>query len=560
LKSCYYIGGIALLCLYYLPFLILGEGAYLIIHDNLDATICEYIRAKQMYAPYYQNGTFLQIMNGLPDSMFMISKWSITSLFFLVFHPFCAYLLNDFLSRIIGFLGMSLLLDHCIINRDFRYRNFIIFPTAIIYALLGCYTSTYGLSILGQPLVIYAFWNLYQGKVRWLHYILIVLFTFWSSIVYSGIFIGIILVLIWLRGVIKEKRFRLSFLAGIVLMGIGYLIEEHSLIFSMLDKSAIVSHREEFRLEPFSILSLLIDNVIRNGGLITSYHTGQFWTIFILLPLVFLALNRKMTGFMWYLAGGIACILLLQFLYPYIILWFGEKITIIKTFQWTRFYWLLPMLWLVFFAVTIERLLESALKLRFFFSIVLMAGLCFSVTSHNRELCWNMGHLIGIKPQIPSFRDFYDTELFARIKKYIGKPNETYRVISLGLYPSIASYNSFFCLDSYQVRYPLMYKHSFREVIAPELDKNAELRNYFDGWGSRCYLFSAELGTNCLWSKEDDKKVFHLDINTEKLKQLSQNETYIFSAVEIMNHKELGLTPENVFEGNYWRIYLYQVQ
>jgi hypothetical protein len=217
------------------------------------------------------------------------------------------------------------------------------------------------------------------------------------------------------------------------------------------------------------------------------------------------------------------------------------------------------MFWLVLFAASIEQLLVSTLKQRFFFSIVLVAGLFFSVTSHNRELHWNMGQLAGIKPENPSFCDFYDTKLFTRIKEYIGKPEETYRTVSLGLYPSIASHNSFFCLDGYQVLYPLKYKHSFREVIASELDKNAELKKYFDGWGGRCYLFSAELATNCLWSKKDGKKVFHLDINTEKLKQLSQKDTYILSAVEIVNYPYLGLMLENVFEGNYWKIYLYRV-
>jgi hypothetical protein len=182
--------------------------------------------------------------------------------------------------------------------------------------------------------------------------------------------------------------------------------------------------------------------------------------------------------------------------------------------------------------------------------------------SHNNELRWNWGSKMTgfIKPKHPSFRDFYDTKLFSDIKTYISKPVETYRVVSLGIFPSIASYNDFFCLDAYECLYPLTYKHSFREIIAPELDKSPKLKNYFDHWGSRCYLFSSELDGNYMCSKQQDKKVFHLDINTEKLRQLSQKETYIISAVEIVNYKALELALENMFEGNYWSIYLYRVQ
>jgi hypothetical protein len=558
-QTYYYLGGIVLLCLYYLPFFIFGENTNLIIHDNLDQNMYEFVALKRMYAPYYQNGQFIQYMNGLPDYMLTASKWNVTGLLFLLFHPFVAYLLNDFMSRIVGFLGMSLLLDGCVLSKDSKYRNIVIFPTAIMFSLLGCYTIYRGLTIMGQPLLMFAFWNLYKGNVRWWHYLIIVIFAFWSGLILGGIFIGILIASIWLFGVVKDKRFRLPFFAGMALLGFGYLITEHSMLFSMFDKSTITAHRVDFKSELIPFFSHIKD-VARNGALITSYHTGQFWTVFILLPLIYLMFSKRITKFMWYLIGGINCILIIYFLNPYITFWIGEKIILVKAFMWNRFFWLLPMLWLVLFAATIECFLRNASILRLFLSAVLTLGLCFSVMSHNRELCWNMGRIVGIKPANPSFRDFYDTKLFADIKVYIGEGStENYRVVSLGMLPSVASYNGFFALDAYLNLYPLSYKHLFREIITPELDKSIELKKYFDNWGSRCYLFSSELETNFLWSKKDDKKVFHLDIDTEKLKQLSQKTTYIISAVEIVNHKALDLMLEKVFEGEYWRIYLYRV-
>jgi hypothetical protein len=414
---------------------------------------------------------------------------------------------------------------------------------------------------MGQPLLLFAFWNLYKDNIKWWGYLIIAIFAFGSSLVLTGIFIGTLLASVWLFGVIRDNRFHFPFFTGLILLAAGYLVAEHTMIFSLFDKSAITPHRVEFQSDMPSVFQQIV-NVALNGGLITQYHTGQFWTIFILLPLIYIIFSQKATKFMWYLIVVIGFILLIEFIHPYVTFWFGDKITLIKSFNWTRFTWLLPVLWLILFTLIIERLLlNSTLKWRFLLSIVFTAGLCCSVAFHNRELGWNMEHMTGIiKPKNPSFREFYDTKLFSGIKLHIGKPDETYRVVSLGIFPSVASYNGFFCLDSYQTLYSLEYKHSFRDIIASELDKNIELKNYFDNWGSRCYLFSAELGNNHLWSKEQNKKIFHLNINTEKLNQLSQKETYIISAVEIVNYESMGLALENVFEGNYWRIHLYRVQ
>ena len=65
-------------------------------------------------------------------------------------------------------------------------------------------------------------------------------------------------------------------------------------------------------------------------------------------------------------------------------------------------------------------------------------------------------------------------------------------MVSLGIDPAAALYHGFYSLDGYSNNYPLSYKHRFREVIAPELAKSEYLTDYFDDWGNRCYMFSAE--------------------------------------------------------------------
>ncbi len=134
-------------------------------------------------------------------------------------------------------------------------------------------------------------------------------------------------------------------------------------------------------------------------------------------------------------------------------------------------------------------------------------------------------------------------------------------MLSLGLEPNVAIYNGFYTLDSYQNYYPLSYKHAFRKIIAVELEKNAVLKKNFDTWGNRCYLFSAELQKCCFLdcNKNKDCQINHLEIDTNAIRDLGGS--YLFSAVPVNNHKELGLVFEKKFTSpsSKYNIYLYKI-
>jgi len=159
----------------------------------------------------------------------------------------------------------------------------------------------------------------------------------------------------------------------------------------------------------------------------------------------------------------------------------------------------------------------------------------------------------------PSFKQFYAEKQFQEIKAYIGKPAEDYRVASIGIHPAIAQYNGFYTLDTYNNIYPLSYKLEFRKIIERELEKDKTIRDYFDHWGGRCYIFTAELGKHYMFSKRSERVIKDLDLNTEQFKKMGGE--YILSAVPILNAEENGLALEKVFEDDdsWWRIYLYRV-
>ena len=143
---------------------------------------------------------------------------------------------------------------------------------------------------------------------------------------------------------------------------------------------------------------------------------------------------------------------------------------------------------------------------------------------------------------------------------YTGKGVDEYRVVSLGIDPAAALYHGFYCLDGYSNNYSLDYKMQFREVISPELEKSEYLRQYYDGWGNRCYLFSSE----CPGYYTIEKHQFYFQdyqLNAKALYDMGGR--YLLSAAYISNAEGQGLTllNETPFEtdGSYYAIYIYEI-
>jgi hypothetical protein len=158
----------------------------------------------------------------------------------------------------------------------------------------------------------------------------------------------------------------------------------------------------------------------------------------------------------------------------------------------------------------------------------------------------------------PSYREFYSPDLFKKIRDYIGKPSETYRVVSIGLHPAVSLYNGFYTLDGYFPNYPLAHKKAFRKIIAGEIKKSKGIQIVFDDYGGRCYIFSTELElSNSLYIKNKNGVIKNLDFNTQAFFEMGGR--YIISSVEVKNYRENNWELLKVFEDNTspWRIFLY---
>lgn len=229
-----------------------------------------------------------------------------------------------------------------------------------------------------------------------------------------------------------------------------------------------------------------------------------------------------------------------------------ERFAVLNTFNFARFHFLRPLVLYVLFALSLAFLWQLGKRWRILVKGAVIAQ-CLILFYCNEEWYYRRVHA-------PSFKEFYAVSLFENIADYIGEPKQNYRVGTIGLHPAIAQYNGFYTLDTYNNFYPLSYKRQFRKIIAAELRKNKHLKRYFDTWGGRCYLFSAELGKWYDHRKTSKKKIRHLQLNTAAYASLGGR--YIFSAVPIQNAAANHLRFKRFFEHpeTLWRIYLYEVE
>ena len=152
-------------------------------------------------------------------------------------------------------------------------------------------------------------------------------------------------------------------------------------------------------------------------------------------------------------------------------------------------------------------------------------------------------------------------EVFEEIDSIIGEEKTEYQVISLGMYPSIPLYNGYQCADGYSNNYDLAYKHQFRKIIRGELDKNEEVKKYFDDWGNRCYLPTATYGFHGMLGKDSHVTFSDLSFDFEEMK--SMHIKYLFSTGEILDADKYGieLVNESPFssEKSFYNIWVYEI-
>ena len=568
--------GIILISLITLPYIVLGENSYVQVHDQMDGEILNYIyQAKYLF----KSQVIPEFMNGMTKAS-MLPPAPFGVLFYMIFQPFQAFALMHFLLLITGFLGMYLLLRKCGIRLE------VCLITAVLYCYIPFY-PVYGLAFLGQPLLILCFWNLLEKKNSVISTLGIALYAGFSSLAlvgYAWVGTGILFILYMIikKKVILVKR---ASLGVITLLGV-YILTNIELLTSFFRKSGFTTHREEMKLLPWENLFDTVKNLLFTGGSYAPvYGKFLFPVTLLLLIVIFLLIRAKKASEKLRKRGGLIAALLATLLVGicFCTLWTSDFILTIRQslggslayFQADRIYWIFPFIWVVILALDLDCLLEmvnmkninksmeanspmnSKPRLMFTRTIILiLAGLLFLVQGYQiaKDSTLNINARLMLVDGYHkiTWKSLYMEDVFEEIKEAINKEEDhhtnanseqyqnTYSVVSLGMYPSIPLYNGFTCADGYSNNYSLDYKKQFRKIIADELQKNEEAKRYFDDWGNRLYLVSSKYGFNSLLQKGQGYEFSDLAFDMKAMSELGIR--YIFSAAPIVDANELGMT------------------
>ncbi|MFC7392054.1 DUF6044 family protein [Scopulibacillus cellulosilyticus] len=549
----YIIFSALILIIYLSPLYILGDNAHIRIHDNLDSNITWYkvlARSGEIFGNV--NATIPQIINGLPRNAFD-SQFSGIVWLYALFPTMTAYAISQTITRVFAFIGMYLLLKTYFIKEE--KLSFIRIGVSLAFALTPFWPSGM-LSTLGMPLALWAFLNIRAKNSTWKDWLTLTLLPLYSSFVLGFFFFLTAVGFLWLRDLIVKRKWHLRFLLSIAYMTALYLLVEYRLVYSLLipqpptNRNEFVESTNGF----WDTIRLVFKNFFMGHTHVMTLHT------YFILPVLFLVLFLIIKERSWKEEKYFVYLMVLNFLLSvWYAFWFykgwqpiKEKISLLDTFNFSRFHFLHPIVIYLSFALAC-RFLWHRRKAWKKIAIIFLSLQLILLFCYNEEIRYRV---IGY----PSVKQFYSTHLFEKIDHYIGKPKSSYRVASIGLHPSIAQYNGFYTIDTYNNFYPLTYKHQFRKIIAKELDKNHTLRDYFDDWGGRCYIFAAELGKNYMFEKDSSKKIYHLQLNMHAFKKLGGQ--YIFSAVPIVNAKQDGLKFMRSFTDSQsvWKIYLYKAK
>lgn len=543
-----------LILIYVSPLFILGENAHIRDHDNLDSNIAWYrvlVNSGELFGKI--NATIPQVINGNLSRGAFGSEWTGIVWLHSLFPSMVAYAISQTVTRLVAFLGMYLLLKRHFIKHTDTYL--ITVGVSLAFALTPFWPSGM-LSTLGHPLALWAFLNIRDRKYSWREMVTLSLLPFYSSLVLGFIFLLVFIGLLWMRDVFVRRDWNPYFLGSIIFMLVIFFIVDYRLFYSLIIPHE-ATHRIEFissRHDIWRSIRLSLKNYVLGHHHVMTVHT------FFILPVSFFALwllvfKKKHFPFKKRFLYLFLLNMILSIWYAF---WFNkvwipvkETFDITVTFNFARFHFLRPLVIYVIFALSCLIIWNLGRKWKSFVKGIIIMQV-FILFLANEEIIFRF---LGT----PSYKEYYATDQFSDIRDYIGLPQDSYRVASIGLHPAIAQYNGFYTLDTYNNFYPLRYKYEFREIIEKELEKNDHLKEYFDEWGSRCYIFVAELGKKYDYKKDSKKVIHNLELNTNAFRSMGGQ--FIFSAVPIENAFSNNLTLMKVFNhtDSVWKIYLYRV-
>lgn len=551
----------AVMALFFLPFIIFGKNSYVPVGDNFESVII-WIKVAMNADAYWAAPmhNVEQLMNGMPRALLSF-QLNVPAVIIAYAGTYWGYVIDIMIMAMAGFWGMFLLLKYHFADK-FYNDHLLIAAVSLLYGLVPFWS--FDLSVSAQPLLFYAFLNLRKQQKMRGSFFIIALFPFFTSLVTVGIFDCVVLAAIWLRDAVKNKKINVTFFYGLVTITLFYIVANYQFFYFLL-QGGYVSHRVEMQ----KAITKSFGEMLQNFKEITvnlQWHSPACQAAVILpvaavmLLVFFLSRHKKARQyklFMFLVTSLLLCNLFYTIYFAHYFHGFFGKLFKILPLQLQRFHFLEPFVWYMVFGLCLSWIAYHAKKGKWIVAALCVAQLLFIFINHPAAKVIAGKYIVK---NGPTFNRLTGQGIFSDIDAFIGKNKSEYRVASVGMYPSLAQWNGFYTLDGYMADYPLAYKHQFREIIAAELEKG-KYKNYFDTWGSKCYLYINDVKDNLSdYAKGRPyygKGIEDPQLNFDKFMQMGGK--YIFSSIPISSARMILLKK---FERSdaWYDVYVYEVK
>lgn len=536
--------GFSLCVLYFFPYFILGSNSYVHIHDNFDHQFLfqnllikdDLLTAKSNLEVSFAN---------LTRSSFSteISFISVLSYFF---NPFWVYIINLLSAKIFAFVGFIYLCKDYL----FKKENFLpVFGASISFAFLPFF-GTLGIGIASVPIFLWSLFNIYYNKNKIISCFIIFITPLFASLLTIYFFVYILLGLFILYEITK-KRFNLRFFILVFISGLVFMFAEYRTFESLFFGESFISNRSEYDWMNFSFLRaaasgffLLIDSYIH----VESFHK------YLILPLITI-----ISFFIFIKKIEFKYSSLLIFLFTFCFLsalnhsfWFWEGSNILThisplfgQFNFSRLSFLNPIAWYLIFTILLIFINKTFSKKA---SNLIISTFIFIQLSINGV--YNHEYFRGERMFDIKLDEYLSEDIFKNFHNTENVFPKEYYSISIGLHPTLASYNGFKTFDFHSGSYPIEKKHEFLRIFGNQLNKDQTMFDYIDDWGGRLYVLTPELKKD--FYSGDSAKV-SLTLNNELMK--SKKIKYIISRAELNNNYKIL----NKSSNDHWTLYLYEI-
>jgi hypothetical protein len=605
-KSFWIVLSFEILGIYLFP--LISGNLHVPVYDNLDSNVVWYKILSESGKLFAENNSMIpNMLNGLPRSSYG-SEFDLLLWLYVFFSPKIAYILNEFLTHLVAFFGMYLLLSRYFIVGHSPYRYLFIYLGTIYFAILPFWTGA-GITTASLPLTTYVLLDIHYRRDKFWHWIYLFLLPFYSSfvllymfyIIYGGIFLGIVS--------LKNHKVDWRLFNALLLLCVLFLLKDYRLIYSMFFDSTYISHRTEFDvffnanaletyrltlvkflqghiphaqglqqlyLIPISVIALTLSLVPRR---FTHRESMLLWTIillsfaaniwydllvnryslfliFLLSLLLILTKNRHSP-----LAWTFLVILLIDTfssLFQYHGLkWLTEYLPLLKSLNFVRFYFIEPMLLAVLLIYSLNVFINKLSYTPTFALLFLMVQFSFSLDQSPYQTKIIRDYL--------SFEEYYDPSLFDKIKKdlhkeFSQKPLSEIHVINYGIEPAVALYNGLYTVDGYSTNYPLSYKKLFRKTQDNILDLPimAGNRELYDHWGSKVYLVGVDSRVQT-YNYYRNSTISPLPLNASIEGICALGTDVLISSHPLKGIEKKPIKLIHTYRGHFWTIWLYRL-